>query len=387
MVYRLLKPPLKHSFFLFGPRQTGKSTLLKTLLDPAKTMFYDLLKTEERLRLSAEPHLFREEILARGKKVTHVVVDEVQRIPPLLDEVHYLLEGQNPPYFCLSGSSARKLKRAHANLLAGRAWTYHLYPLTHVELGSRFLLDRALELGTLPSVYLSEDEEARRTLRSYVETYLQEEIEQEALVRNLGGFLRFLVLAGDENGNILNYSNIARETGTSYNTVKEYFQILEDTLLGFILLPYAKAVRRRLIKHPKFYFFDTGVHRAMAKKVSVPLQRKTSEYGRTFEHFLIAEIIRLASYQELDDRFSFYHSSNHVEVDLIIETPRRETYAIEIKATENPDPQALSSLRLFQEVCPKAKLYCASLVPRPIEREGVTILPWREIFPAVGIST
>lgn len=387
MISRLLKPPLKHSFFLFGPRQTGKSTLLKAFLDSESTIFYDLLKTEEHLRLSAEPRLFREEVLTRDPRITHVVIDEVQRIPALLDEVHYLLEGQKPPYFCLSGSSARKLKRAHANLLAGRAWTYHLYPLTHLELSSRFSLDRALEFGTLPSVYLSEEEEARRTLRSYVETYLKEEIEQEALVRNLGAFLRFLVLAADENGNILNYSNIARETGTSYNTVKEYFQILEDTLIGFLLLPYARAVRKRLIKHPKFYFFDTGVHRAMAKRLAVPLQRKTSEYGRAFEHFLIAEILRLAAYQELDYRFSFFHSSSHVEVDLIIETPRNETHAVEIKATENPDPYSLRSLRLFQQICPKARLYCASLAPRPRSREGVTILPWREIFRTIGIST
>ena len=196
MLNRLLPLSLKHSFFLFGPRQTGKSTLLRSLLPPEKTMYYDLLKTEEYLRLSANPHLFREEVLARDKPITYVVVDEIQRIPNLLNEIHFILEGNQPPYFCLSGSSARKLKRAHANLLAGRAWTYHLFPLTHFELGERFSLDKALNWGTLPSVYLSEPEEPRQTLRAYVETYLKEEIEQEALVRNLGGFVRFLTLAG-----------------------------------------------------------------------------------------------------------------------------------------------------------------------------------------------
>lgn len=383
---RSFHPPLRHSFFLFGPRQTGKSTLLKSVFSPEQTLYYDLLRTEEYLRLSENPSLFREEVLSRDQKIKYVVVDEIQRIPHLLNEIHFILEGEGAPYFCLSGSSTRKLKRAHANLLAGRAWTYHLYPLTHVELGEQFSLDKALRFGTLPSVYLSEPEDAGRTLRSYVETYLKEEIEQEALVRNLGNFLRFLTLAGDENGNIVNYSNIARETGTSYNTVKEYFQILEDTLLGFMLLPFAGAVRKRLVKHPKFYFFDTGVHRALTKKVSVGLEKKTSEYGRAFEHFLIVEIIRLAAYQELDYRFSFYRSSNHAEVDLIIETPKNKIYAVEIKAAENPHSNLLRALKSFSLTRPKAELYCACLAPRRRVLDGVAILPWREIFRAVGIT-
>lgn len=384
MIQRILKLPPNHSFFLFGPRQTGKSTLLKATFDPKNTLYYDLLKSEEYLRLSANPWLFREEILSRDPKITHVVVDEIQRIPQLLNEIHFILEGKAAPYFCLSGSSARKLKRSQANLLAGRAWTYHLYPLTHKELGALFSLEQALNLGTLPSVYLEQDEEsARRTLRSYVETYLKEEIQAEALVRNLGGFLRFLTLASDENGNIINYSNIARETGTTYKTVKEHFQILEDTLIGFMLLPYSKAIRKRLIKHPKFYFFDTGVHRALTKKISVDLERKTSEYGRAFEHFLIAEIIRLARYYELDYEFSFYHSSNHAEVDLVIETPEEITYAIEIKATENPDLSSLRGLKSFSEVDPKVMLLCACLAPRKRLVAGITILPWQEMFETI----
>ncbi len=381
MINRLLKLPLNHSFFLFGARQTGKSTLLKSSFGSDKTITYDLLKSEEHLRLSANPALFREEVLSRNDKIAHVIVDEIQRVPALLDEVHFILEHNKPPHFCLSGSSARKLKRVHSNLLAGRAWTYHLYPLTHLELGESFSLDKALNFGTLPSVYLCPNEEdARRTLRSYVETYLKEEIEQEALVRNLGGFLRFLMLAGDENGNIINYSNIARETGTSYNTVKEYFQVLEDTLIGFILLPYSKAVRKRLIKHPKFYFFDTGVHRSLTKKMSIGLEKKTSEYGRTFEHFFIAEMIRLAAYKELDYTFSFYHSSAHAEVDLIVETPKGKTYAIEIKATENPDASSLTGLKSFSQICPKAELYCASLTQRRRNIGTISILPWREVL-------
>lgn len=387
MVKRLLQPPVRHSFFLFGPRQTGKSTLLKLFFDPAVTLSYDLLRSEEYLRLTSQPQLFRDEVLARDKKFTHVLVDEVQRIPALLNEIHYILENsKSAPYFVLSGSSARKLKRSRANLLAGRAWTFNLYPLTHSELGAKFSLDKALRIGTLPSVYLSQSgTEAAKTLKAYVQTYLKEEIQAEALVRNLGGFLRFLALAADENGNIINFSNIARETGTSYHTVKEYFQILEDTLIGFFLLPYSRALRKRLIKHPKFYFFDTGIVRAIAGKLSVGVIPKTYEYGRIFEHFIITEIIRLADYKGKDYKFSFYQSSNNAEVDLIIETPRGEVHAIEIKSSENPDKSALTGLFSFKEFCPKAALYCVCRAPRKRAAAGIDILPWQDIFPALGL--
>lgn len=386
MLKRLLSLPKNHSFFLLGPRQTGKSTLLKSSFPHDSSLYYDLLKTEEYHRFSANPSLFREEVLARKKGVSHVVVDEIQRVPDLLNEIHLIMEEKDAPVFCLSGSSARKLKRSHANLLAGRAWTYHLYPLTHLELGEQFSLEKALRLGTLPSVYLAEETDAQKTLKSYVETYLKEEIQQEALVRNLGNFLRFLDLAADENGNVMNYSHLAREIGTSYNTVKEYFQVLEDTLIGLLLLPYSKRTRRRLAKHPKFYFFDTGVQRALARKISVPLERKTSEYGRAFEHFLITEIVRLAAYREREYKFSFYQSSGYAEVDLVVETPRDQTFAIEIKAKENPDSNDLRGLKSFSEICPKVKLYCASLAPRPRHVNGISILPWQEIFEILRLN-
>lgn len=386
MIKRLLNLPRKHSFFIFGPRQTGKSTLIQSTFPANNTLTYDLLKSEEYLRLSADPSLFRQEVLSRGKKNIYVVVDEIQRVPKLLNEIHYVLENDPSCIFCLSGSSARKLKRMQANLLAGRAWTFHLFPLTHCELQDQFVLDRAINLGTLPSVYLSTDEEARRTLRAYTETYLKEEVQQEALVRNLGSFLRFLSLAADENGNIINYSNIARETGTSYQTIKEYFQILEDTLIGFTLPAYSKKTRRRLMKHPKFYFFDTGVHRALTKKISLYLEPRTSEYGRAFEHYMIAEIIRLSSYKETDYKFSFYHSSAHAEVDLIIETPKGKTYAIEIKASTQPDVGSLKGLGSFLEICPKAELICLSLAPHKRQAGPIWILPWKEAFKIIRLD-
>lgn len=386
LIERELKLPKNKSFFLFGPRQTGKSTLFKYTFKKDTLLYYDLLKSDEYLRLSANPTIFREEVLARSNNITHIIVDEIQRVPDLLNEVQFLLENSNPPYFCMSGSSARKLKRAQANLLAGRAWTYHLYPFTHRECSTNFLLEKALNLGTLPSVYLDDNEEnAKRTLKAYVETYLKEEITSEAIVRNIGGFLRFLKLAADENGNIINYSNIARETGTSYKTVKEFFQILEDTLVGFLLLPYYKSLRKRLIKHPKFYFFDTGVQRAIAGKLSISLEKGTRDYGRIFEHFIIAEIIRIAEYKEKDFEFSFYRTESGAEVDLIIETPENNIYAIEIKATSEPDSSDCNGLRSFAQVCKYAVLCCVSLAPRKRMLGNINILPWQDVFDFLGL--
>lgn len=387
MIERMLKPPKNKSFFLFGPRQTGKSTILKHTFSEETTVYYNLLQSDEYLRLSANPSIFREEIMARDKNFTHVVVDEIQRIPVLLNEIHILMESQNPPYFCMSGSSARKLKRSHANLLAGRAWTLYLYPFTHRECSGNFLLDKALCYGTLPPVYLDDSiANAARTLKAYVETYLEEEIKSEALVRNIGGFLRFLKLAGHENGNIINYSNISRETGTYYKTVKEFFQILDDTLVGFFILPYSKSSpRKRLVKHPKFYFFDTGVQRAITGKLSVMLEKGTSEYGKVFEHFIIAEILRLTKYSEKDYTFSFYRTESGAEVDLIIETPDGKTYAIEIKAADNPPSGSLSGLKSFAEICNNAILCCVSLAPRKRMLGKVNILPWQEIFEFIGV--
>lgn len=386
MIHRILDIPPTKSFFLFGPRQTGKSTLLREMFPREKTIYYDLLKTEEYERLTIRPSLFREEILCRSPAIQYVVLDEIQRVPALLNEIHCILESPSPPLFALCGSSARKLKRSQANLLAGRAATYHLHPLTHRECGERFSLERALNIGTLPSVYLAEDERiSRETLKAYVETYLKEEVTAEALTRNVPAFLRFLSIAGLENGNVINLSNIARETGTSYQTVKEYFQILEDTLMGFILLPYARSERKRLVKHPKFYLFDTGIQRALSKQLTIPIERHTTDYGRCFEHFLVTEIMRLADYARCDYTFSFFRTESGAETDLIVETPAGRTYAIEMKALDAPGSSHLRGLRSFLEICPEAIPICVSLAPHPREIGKIRILPWREIFNLLGI--
>lgn len=379
MIKRQLNIAKNESFFLFGARQTGKSTLLHDLFSGPGVYYYDLLKTDEFTRLAAHPEIFREEVASRNPKVTHIIIDEVQRIPALLNEVQYLMESAGAPVFILSGSSARKLKRSKANLLAGRALNYHLYPLTGGELGDNFSLTKALQIGTLPSVYLEESMElAQDRLRAYVEIYLKEEIELEAQFRRIGTFLHFLTIAAAENGNSINFSNIARETGVSYQTVKSYFQILEDTLIGNFLFPYHKSQRKRLAKHPKFYFFDPGVVRALTKKLSVRLEPKTSEFGRAFEHFVLLEIMRQADYQKLDYNFSYYRTEAGAEVDLIIETPNGETFALEIKGTDSIGATHLKGLLSFKEICPKAKLYCLSLSPRKRQVGDITILPWQE---------
>lgn len=373
--------PKNESFFLFGPRQTGKSTLLRSTFSEKTSYYYDLLKTEEFARLAAHPALFRDEVLSRGPQISHIIVDEVQRVPELLNEIHLLIETKNAPAFAISGSSARKLKRSRANMLAGRALSCHLHPLTAKELGGSFSLNKALQLGTIPVIYLEpEINIARDRLRSYVEVYLKEEIELEAKLRNIGAFIHFLTLAANENGNIINFSNLSRETGISYQTVKSYFQILEDTLIGNFLFPYGKSERRRLSKHPKFYFFDPGVVRALAKKTGLPIEPRTPDHGKAFEHFVLLEIMRQADYQRSDLNFSYYRTESGAEVDLIVETPKGEVLAVEIKATDSVDSTHLRGLRSFSEVCPSAKLCCASLAPHPRQADNIIVLPWQEVF-------
>lgn len=386
MINRFQKLPKSNTFFLFGPRQTGKSTLIKNTFSHEKCYWYDLLQTDTYTRLAAHPELFREEVLARKPKITHVIIDEVQRIPELLNEVHFLSEQPGSPFFVLTGSSARKLRAGKANLLAGRALTFHLFPLTLQELGDQFSLSKVLRFGSLPRIFLEKTEEdASKRLRAYVDTYLKEEIQFEANVRNLPPFLQFLSLAAEENGHQISYSNMARETGVSYQAIKGFFQILEDTLIGQMLYPYSKSVRKRLSKHPKFYFFDLGVKRALARKLNVPLERHTKEFGEAFEHFLILEMLRLATYKTSDYIFSFYRTLAGAEVDLIIETPQGRTIALEIKTTATPSAKDCAGLRSFLEICPKAELFIASFTPHRRKIGNVTILPWQEVSEVLGL--
>lgn len=379
MIARTLSLPTTRSFFLFGARQTGKTTLLRETFREFPCLKYDLLRTDEYMRLAARPALFREEVLGRAAAIRHVVVDEIQRVPGLLNEIHLLLEQDPALCFAMTGSSARKLKRGHANLLAGRAWLRHLFPLTEAELGGTVPLARTLAWGTLPAVLAQDDAGARETLKSYTEVYLKEEIEAEAVLRASGPFIRFLTLAAHLNGELLNFSNIARDCGVSHVTVKAYYGILEDTLVGRLLLPWHRSQRGRLSTHPRFYFFDTGVVRALQKQLGVPLEPGTSAYGRLFETRMINETISLADYHDLDCEFSHFRTAAGGELDLIVETPAGHTLAIEFKSGEAPVlADCRGGLRAFREHVPGAQCLCVSCSPRARRVDGVRFLPWQE---------
>jgi predicted AAA+ superfamily ATPase len=285
-------------------------------------------------------------------------------------------------------------------MLGGRAFSFSLFGLTHLELmqSSKFSLYRSLEFGSLPAIYLlsmggdenaeigvrEQCQDAILALRSYVNTYIKEEIQMEALVRNLDTFTEFLKLAADENTNVLNYSNIASDIGVSSATVKEYYQILEDTLLGFYLRPYSSRLRKKLSKHPKFYFFDTGVTRALQQKLSLELTPKTKEFGKAFEHFIVKEFIYTANYLNPDYKFSYYRTENNAEVDLIIEAPTGKVFAVEIKASDTPKNSELKGLKSFKTLVPKASLICASLAEKRYKLdEDIWVYPWVEVFDVV----
>ncbi len=386
---RLLDFNSNYSFFLFGPRQVGKTSLIKKLFSADTTIVYNLLKINDFIRLQNNPDLLIEDLKYRDKKITHIVIDEVQKLPKIFDLVHYALEElENPPHFILIGSSARRLKQSNANLLGGRALNFYLAPLTHVEILNAeklgiidFSLKKVLEFGTLPKIYMETDRnQSLSMLESYVDIYIKEEIKSEALVRNLGAFVEFLRFSAEENGNTLNFSKIAQDIGISASTIKEYFFILEDTLLAFFLYPYSRTVRKKIIKSPKIYFFDTGVQRALARQASQELLPKTSSYGKAFEHFIIKEFIHLSKYLNRDLQFSFYRTESGSEVDLIIQKPCGEIYALEIKASVTPSRQELRGLLSFKEVCPQAKMICVSLSPQKYQLQEFMIYPWQEIF-------
>jgi len=284
---RAINIPLLNSFFLFGPRGTGKTSLLETVLPSDSTLFIDLLNQELLGELQAAPNKLNAIIAPAIEKKYWIVIDEVQRVPQLLDIVHHHIE-RSDARFALTGSSARKLRRGAANLLAGRAYVFRLFPFLAQELGDNFTIEHALRWGTLPRTYgCPTDEERSLFLKSYTETYLQEEIVAEQAIRNLPPFRRFLQIASQTNATVVNFSKVADIIQTDPSNVKNYFQILEDTFVGFLLEPFHFSLRKRQRKKPKFYWFDCGVCRALSRVVDLPLHPSTYEYGRLFETFVI----------------------------------------------------------------------------------------------------
>ncbi len=389
-IFKIEDIPSHQSFFLFGARTTGKSTLIQRYLEkcPEPKLIYNLLDHNDYLRLHSDPSLLRSEVEnlireAEGK-IVQIHIDEVQKVPPLLDEVHLLLERYPQKVrFILSGSSARKLKRGGANLLAGRAWQRALYPLTFLEMGDRFSFLDALQYGTLPSLVDRTNEEKKEQLQAYVSTYLKEEIQEEALTRRLDAFHRFLEAAAHANGELVNMTKVASEAAVPRKTVASYYQILEDTLIGFFLPSWGHHLsRKQLVTHGKFYFFDLGVVSALTQNLSGSLSPKNPLFGHVFEHFCLLEFTRISDYRRIEHRIGFFRTRAGAEVDLVEERAGK-IRAIEIKAMTQVSKGELTGLHSFAEEFPKAELMVVCMTPRPYRIGEIQCIPWQEFFETI----
>lgn len=342
---------LDEGMFLFGARQTGKSTLLKERFKGA--IYYDLLNPRVRKALKLNPNSLWEALQDKSAG-TLVIVDEIQKVPDLLDVVHSLMV-ERGLFFILSGSSARKLKRSGANTLGGRAIPETLYPLVWPEV-TDFQIDRAVQNGMIPRHYMVED--ATKRLSGYVKVYLDEEIREEGEVRELDAFERFMEVAAISDGEILNYSNIASDCGVSAKTVKSYFQILYDTLIGYEIPAFRKEIKRRVVQAPRFYYFDVGLANYLMGRTS--LKRGTDDYGHAFEHLVMQEIIAYKGYNDKRDTISYWHTYDQKEVDAIIGDAK---VAIEIKSSEHIETKHKKGLKAFKEEHPDCRLILVSLDP------------------------
>ncbi len=374
IIERLLKInlPKGRSAFLWGPRKTGKTTYLKSAFP--NSLIFDMLQTDLFLEFAKRPFLLREQLMAAKPEMLKepIIIDEVQKAPQLLDEIHWLIENKGLR-FILSGSSARKLKRGKANLLGGRAWRYEMHPLVSAEIGDLDLL-KSLNRGMIPDHYFQE--EYGKSLQAYVRDYLKEEVFDEGLTRNIPAFSRFFDAMGYSHGELTNYANIARECGVDAKTVKEYYQILIDTLLGVLIEPYKKRQERRVItKAGKFYLFDVGVAGAITRRhIS---EERGEQFGKAFEHFILMEILAHRSYKELNYEVNFWRTKTGQEVDFIL---GHGQVAVEVKGIRHADKADLRHLKAFiQEYQPKkALLVCNERTPRI--HEGIHILPWRDFL-------
>lgn len=373
-IERILKIdlPRGRSAFLWGPRKTGKSTYLTNAFP--KSPYFDFLRTDMALEYAKRPALLRERILAldSGSLRSPIILDEVQKVPLVLDEVHRLIE-VNKLSFLLCGSSARKLKRGRGNLLGGRAWRYEMFPFVSAEIEGLNLI-RALNHGLIPDHYLRDDH--RKSLAGYVHDYLKEEIFAEGLTRNVPAFARFFDAVGFSHGELVNYANIARDCGVDAKTVREYFQILVDTLLGRMVEPFsARRSRQVITRAPKFYLFDVGVAGFLTKR-RIEEERGDS-FGRAFEHFIFTELVAHSSYRELDYRIDFWRTKSGLEVDFVL---GEGEVAIEVKGTSRVDQRDLASIRSFAaDYRPKKSLVvCNEKEERVVG--PLRIMPWRKFL-------
>jgi predicted AAA+ superfamily ATPase len=354
----------KKSHFLFGPRQTGKTSLIRHSLKGVRS--YDLLDTSVYLALSQNPGRISQELNPRDKIV---VVDEIQRLPILLNEIHRMIE-ERGVRFLLTGSSARKLRRGGVNLLGGRARTKYMHPLTYRELGSQFDLLKAIDRGLLPSIYLSDD--PRADLQAYTGSYLQQEIVAEGRTRNIPAFSRFLKVAALCNATVVNFTNVSNDAQVPRTTVYEYFEILKDTLLLHELPAWRKSKKRKPLASSKYYFFDVGVVAALQGR---EFRQGTPEFGEAFETYLMHELISYSDYVS-GEALSYWRSTSGFEVDFIL----GDHTAIEVKAKENLSTQDLKPLRALAEEKKLKRYLCVSLEPRRRNLKNLTILPFREFL-------
>jgi predicted AAA+ superfamily ATPase len=353
------------SIFLWGVRQTGKSTLLRTLFPD--TMYIDLLMTTEYKKYLLHPELLRETLLA-NPGVKTVIIDEIPLLPSLLNEVHWLIENAGVR-FIMSGSSPRKILRSGVNLLGGRALRYELYPLVSSEIPDFDLL-KALNNGLLPRHYNAAN--AKRMQLSYIGSYLRDEIIAEARIRNVPAFTRFLEVAAITNGEMVNYSNIAADMGVAVSTVKAYFQILEDTLLGRYLLSYQKKPKRRVITAPKFYFFDIGIVNSLLNRGKIEYGNEI--FGKAFEHFIYQEIYAHSRYSDSAYQLSYWRTASQLEIDFVL---GEHEAGIEVKSTSMANSHHLKGLKAFSEEYTVKKLILVSNDPYPRKAGDILILPWR----------
>lgn len=373
MYKRFLKAPLrfKSSFFLFGPRGTGKTSWLKSVFPNA--LFFDLLSMDIYLEFLQAPSSLEEKIPKGFDE--WIVIDEIQKIPDLLNEVHRLIEKYRYR-FVLTGSSARSLRRKGVNLLAGRAHSYKMFPLTASELGDDFDLNSSIQIGHLPAVQENR-EAAEEYLNSYIGTYLREEVLQEGLTRNIASFARFLEIASFSQGGILNISEISRECKIERKIVENYFTILEDLLIATRLPVFSKKAKRRTIVHPKFYYFDTGVYQSIRPKG--PLDTPELIGGVAVETLVYQELCAINDYERLNYKIYFWRTIDQQEVDFIL-YGEKGLIAIEVKSSKTVHPSDLSSLKLFKKDYPIAKLFLFYGGREPIYRDDIVILPLESVL-------
>ncbi|MCB0321435.1 MAG: ATP-binding protein, partial [Bdellovibrionales bacterium] len=367
----------KRSFFLFGARSTGKTTLLQELFSEREAEFFDLLDPRILEKLEAYPSELEPLIQPAIKQKKIIVIDEIQRVPALLDIVHRTIQ-KDKAIFALTGSSARKLKRGSANLLAGRASIYNLFPLLFTEMEESFDLDSALAWGTLPELTsIEDDDEKVRFLQSYTVSYLQEEIVAEQIVRKLPPFRRFLQIASQMNSKVINYSKIASDINTDPSNVRNYFEIIEDTLLGFKLDSYHASIRKRQRHNPKFYWFDTGIVRSLQKFLGSGLNRGTSYYGELFESFLVNQIRAGLEYQIKQFSLSYLLTKDGAEIDLIVERVGEKTLCIEIKSSSSVRSEQLTNLKKLSADIENSIPLCLYTGDKRLLYDNVEVLPWQ----------